>query len=113
MKSSAASSDLVVDRLHPLLRQRAGVLDPLLADAAERGSSVASSSSVAQEWMTPRGPNRLLNCGKSSAGGQFGQLRLLLGVQVVEVAEELVEAVHGRQVLVRSPRWFLPNCPVA
>ena len=27
-------------------------------------------------------------------------LRLLLGVQVVEVAEELVEAVHGRQVLV-------------
>jgi hypothetical protein len=27
-------------------------------------------------------------------------LRLLLGVQVVEVAEELVEAVVGRQVLV-------------
>jgi hypothetical protein len=27
-------------------------------------------------------------------------LRLLLGVEVVEVAEELVEAVHGRQELV-------------
>ena len=29
-----------------------------------------------------------------------GVLRLLLGVEVVEVAEELVEAVHRRQVLV-------------
>ena len=29
-----------------------------------------------------------------------GQLRLFLGVQVIEVAEELVEAVHGRQVFV-------------
>jgi len=28
------------------------------------------------------------------------QLRLLLGIQVVEVAEELVEAVHGREELV-------------
>ena len=32
--------------------------------------------------------------------GIVGQLRLFLGVQVIEVAEELVEAVHGRQVLV-------------
>ena len=29
-----------------------------------------------------------------------GQLRLLLGVEVIEIAEELVEAVHGRQVFV-------------
>ena len=36
----------------------------------------------------------------------------LLGVQVIEVAEELVEAVHvGRNSLL-SPRWFLPNWPV-
>ena len=32
--------------------------------------------------------------------GIVGQLRLLLGVEVIEIAEELVEAVHGRQVLV-------------
>ena len=38
----------------------------------KRGSSVSSSSSVAQEWMTPRGPKRSLKWGKSSAGGQFG-----------------------------------------
>src|SRR5262249_34013891 len=32
--------------------------------------------------------------------GIGAQLRLFLGVQVIEVAEELVEAVHGREVLV-------------
>jgi hypothetical protein len=37
-----------------------------------RPCSVESSTSVAQEWMTPRGPKRSLKCGKSSAGGQFG-----------------------------------------
>ena len=35
----------------------------------QRGSSVASSSSVAHEWSTPRGPKRSRKCGKSSAGG--------------------------------------------
>jgi hypothetical protein len=34
-------------------------------------------------------------------------LRLLLGVEVVEVAEELVEAVVGRQVLVTVPEVIL------
>jgi hypothetical protein len=38
----------------------------------QRGSSVSSSSSVAQLWSTPRGPNRSRNWGKSAAGGQFG-----------------------------------------
>ena len=77
----------------------------------KRGSSVSSSSSVAHEWMTPRGPNRSLKCGKSSAGGQFGVLRLLLRVQVVEVAEELVEAVHRRQVLVQVAEVVLAELP--
>ena len=38
----------------------------------KRPSSVGSSSSVAHEWITPRGPNRSRKCGKSLAGGQFG-----------------------------------------
>ena len=46
---------------------------------------------------TPRGPNFFLNSGSLRI---VGVLRLLLGVQVVEVAEELVEAVHGGQDLV-------------
>ena len=35
------------------------------------------------------------------------QLRLLLGIQVVEVAEELVEAVHGREELVLVAQMVL------
>ena len=48
-------------------------------------------------WSTPRGPNFLRNSGILRI---VEVLRLLLGVEVVEVAEELVEAVHRRQVLV-------------
>ena len=44
-------------------------------------------------------------------GGQFGVLRLLLGVQVIEVAEELVEAVHGRQELVQVAEVVLAELP--
>jgi hypothetical protein len=60
---------LVVDRLHPLVRQRPRVLDPLPADAAPARLSVSSSPSVAQECSTPRGPKRSRKFGKSSAGG--------------------------------------------
>jgi hypothetical protein len=40
-------------------------------------------------------------------------LGLLLGVEVVEVAEELVEPWAVGRNSSRSPKWFLPNCPVA
>ena len=39
--------------------------------------------------------------------------RFFLGVQVVEVAEELVKAVIGGKKSSLSPKWFFPNCPVA
>ena len=39
--------------------------------------------------------------------GVVGQLRFFLGVQVIEVAEELVEAVHGRQVFVAVAEMVL------
>ena len=93
--------DVVVDGLHPLRGQRPGVLDGLLAD---------------------RSVLRVVGFGGHLVGGlalqhsarvrQFVEhwelvlvrvvelLRLFLGVEVIEVAEELVEAVHGRQVLV-------------
>ena len=51
-----------------------------------------------------------------SGTGPHGIIELLgflLGVQVIEVAEELIEAVHIGRYLFRSPKWFLPNCPVA
>ena len=63
----------------------------------KRGSTVGSSVSVAKQCSTPRGPNFALNSGSLRI---VGILRLLLRVQVVEVAEELVEPVHGGQELV-------------
>ena len=85
---------LVVDRFHPLLGQRAGVLDGLLADLAEARvdggvvlvGGLALQHAARAELGLVRRVLRIV-----------GQLRLFLGVQVVEVAEELVEAVHGRQ----------------
>ena len=50
--------------------------------------------------MTPRGPKIFLKLGKSASGGIVDVLRLFLGIQVIQVAEELVEAVGGGQVLV-------------
>ena len=41
------------------------------------------------------------------AFGPVGPLRLFLGIQVVEVAEELVEAVNGRQKLVPVAQMVL------
>jgi hypothetical protein len=38
-------------------------------------------------------------------------LRLLLRIQVVEVAIELIETTYRREVLVQIPKWFLPNWP--
>ncbi len=63
----------------------------------KRGSSVASSVAVATHLRTPRGPNFALNAGSLRIVLLFG---VLFGVEVVQVAEEFVEAVHRRQVLV-------------
>jgi hypothetical protein len=46
-------------------------------------------------------PEPLLVLWEVLLGRVVRKLRLLLGVQVVEVAEELVEAVRGGQVLVQ------------
>ena len=54
---------LVVDRLHPLLGERAGILDGLLADLAEARIDVGSSRSDALQRSTPRGPNFARNAG--------------------------------------------------
>ena len=54
---AGAVEELVVDRLHPLLRERAGVLDLLAAVG------------VAQQCSTPRGPKFFWKLGKSSRIG--------------------------------------------
>ena len=87
---------LVVDRLHPLLRQRPRVLDPLAADAP-----VARVLGVVVVLGRPgvedaARPEALVEAREVLRRRPVRRLRLLLGVEVVEVAEELVEAVDGR-----------------
>ena len=80
--------ELVVARLHPLLGQRTGVLDLLAALAV--GPAVQHAA----------GPVFLLEVGEVLRVRIVHFLGFFLGVQVIQVAEELVEAVHRRQVLV-------------
>ena len=92
--------EVVVAGLHALLGERAGVLDLLFADPSPArllGRVVLVRRPAVQDAARP----------ESSCGIRevlllrvVGQLRFLFGVEVVEVAEELVEAMHGRQVLV-------------
>ena len=44
-------------------------------------------------------------------GRVVGHLRLLFGIEVVEVAEELVEAMHGRQEFVAIAEMVLAELP--
>ena len=53
------------------------------------------------------GANRSRKWGKSAAGRVGGQLWFLFGVEAVEVALELVEAVHGGQILVAIAQMVL------
>ena len=71
-----------------------------------------SRSSVCRPGWPRCGGRRACRTSSASRGPEIVSCRLVLGVQVVGRALELAEAVHGRRVLVRSPRWFLPNCAV-
>ena len=89
---------LVVDRLHPLLGQRAGVLDGLLADPAP---ARLLGRVVLVRRLAPQHAARAEHLPELAGPAGSSLLRLLLGVEVVEVAEELVEPVDRRQVLVQ------------
>ncbi len=109
MKSDAALDELVVARLHPLPRQRARVLDPLLADAAPARVllRVVLVRRLALEHATRA--EALVELLEAVLARVVRVLRVLLGVQVVQVPEELVEAVHGREVLVAVAEVVLPE----
>src|SRR5262249_29658996 len=80
-EAERAGGDLVVDRLHALLGERAGVLDL----PAGEGVDHAPRTEPLLELRIFR---------------VVDVLRLLLGVQVIGIAEELIEAVGRRQELV-------------
>ncbi len=96
--------EFLIHRLHALTVERAGVFNGLLADPAEL-----------------RIDRRIILVGRLALEHAAGTvalaelrvlrvvlvLRLFLRVEVVEVAEELIEAVHRRQVLVAVPQMVL------
>ena len=89
---------VVLDGLHALAGQRPGVSDGLAADPAEAfvlGRVVGLAGPGVQHAAGGEQPlhHRVVP-------GVIGLLGLLLGVQVIQVAVELVEAVHGGEELV-------------
>ena len=83
-KLLGAVEELKIDRLHALFVERSGIR------YATVGKAVDDSA----------GPKALT---KSRGLGVVRILRFLLGIQVVEVAEELVKTVLGGQELVAVP----------
>ena len=96
--------ELLVHCLHALLVERPRVLAVLLAPLPEAGV-------LAWNGLGRRGaahhPARPKFLAELRAFGIVGMLRLVLGVEVVEVAEELIEAVHGGQELVAVAEMVL------
>ena len=90
----ARCSDLLIDGFHALLGQRAGVFNGLLAYSAPAGISRRVILVSCEAVQHASGSELLLEC---RILGIVGQFRLFFGVQVIEIAEEFVESVHGRQ----------------
>ena len=104
MKSFAAARNSSSTVSMRLVVERAGVLDRLLADAPECriDRRIVAIARLALEHAA-----RTELLAESRVLRVVGILRLLLGIEVIEVAEELVEAVHRRQMLVAVAEMVL------
>ena len=100
--------EFVVAGLHALLRERAGVLDLLLADLAPArlhrlvvlvGRPAMHDATRAEVFEEPRVLRVVVH------------FRLFFGIEMVEIAEELVEAVIGRQHAVQVAEVVLAELP--
>src|SRR5450631_3837626 len=97
---------IFLDGFHAFLVERAGVLDGLLSDAAKtrirsgivRVRSLGVEDTARAELRVELGAFRVVRI-----------LRLLLGVEVIEVAVELVEAVACGQELVAVAEMVLAD----
>ena len=73
-----------------------------------RGCSVVSSLSVARLRITPRGP---IICFECRIARIEPVLRILFRIQVIQVAEEFVEAMDGGQIFVAIAEMVLAELP--
>ena len=87
--------ELLIGRFHPLLGERTSVLDALAAVA------------IGPAMQHTAGTVVLAEVGEILWLGVIAQLRLLFRIEVVEVAEKLVKAVHRRQMLIAVTEMVL------
>jgi hypothetical protein len=104
----ARLDEFLIDGLHALARQRTGVDDPLLAHLAESGIDGLIHGVGGPGVQHPARSKTSLELGIARVVLVFG---LLLGVQVIQVAEELVESVQRRQVFVPVTQVVLAELP--
>ena len=96
--------EFLVDRFHALLGERPGVLALLFAPGAEAGIVAGRIG---------RGSHALHDAARTELRPEgwilriVRILRLVLGIEMVEIAEEFVEAVHGRQEFVAVAEMVL------
>jgi len=93
---------LLVDGLHPLPCQRARVFDLLLASRQRLALEYAAGAELLEERLA---------VGQLQIRGIVAVFRLFLGVEVVQVAQEFVEPVHGGQVCVEVALVILAKLP--
>src|SRR6185369_5992122 len=99
---------VVVDGLHSLLGERTGILDGLLPDLAEARidgrilplGGFALEDAARAELRLERRILRIVS-----------MLRLLLRIEVIEIAEKLIEPVHCRQEFVAVAEMILAELP--
>src|SRR5262249_36015785 len=103
-----ALQELLVDRLHALGIQGSGVFYDLLANSSE---SFIDRVVVFVSRPTFQHSARTELFAKIRVLWIVRILRLFLGVKMVQVAEELIEAVHRRQVLITVAKMVLAELP--
>src|SRR5262249_8322118 len=94
---------------HALLSQRTGVGDLLLADLAPAGllgGIVVISSPGMDHSARPKG---LAEVGEVLLVRIVRQFRLFFGVEVIEIAKELIEPVIGRQHVIEITEVVFPE----
>ena len=95
---------VVVDRLHPLPGKWSRVLDRLLADLAE--SRIHSRIVRVCRFAVEHAPRTVLFT-KGRVLGIVAVLWFFLGVEMIQIAIELIEAVDGRQEFVAVTQMVL------
>src|SRR4051795_3347012 len=85
----SAAGNLFVDGFHAFLGQRAGINDGLPALAIGETVKHTAGSELLPEF---------------GVFGIVGQLRLFLGVEMVEIAEEFIESMYGWQEFIPIPQ---------